>query len=219
MQQPTLLYIYDPLCGWCYGFSPVMKQLQETYGDQLTFEVLSGGMVMGDRVGPIGQVAPYISWAYKHVEERCGVTFGEGFLEGVLKPGTAIFSSEKPCIALTVFKIHQPENAVSFAHDLQHAVYHDGKDLTADDTYLALVKPYGIDGQAFVENLNDADFKRKTYGEFKTVQEIGVSGFPTVLLLTERQNYLLARGYTDFEPLNRAIAKIVAESAQVGDRP
>ena len=174
------------------------------------FEVLSGGMVMGDRAGPIGQVAPYISWAYKHVEQRCGVKFGAGFLEGVLKPGTAIFSSEKPCIALTVFKSHQPENAVRFAHDLQHAVYYDGKDLTADTAYVDLVAPYGIDGQCFAQELGSNEFLEKTHREFQAVSEMGITGFPTVFLATENQNYLLAKGYIDYGPLKQTIIQKIA---------
>ncbi len=208
MNKPVLTYVYDPLCGWCYGFSPVMQRLHDDFSGQLQFEVLSGGMVTGDRVGPIGQVAPYISWAYKHVEERCGVKFGAGFLEGVLKPGTAIFSSEKPCIALTVFKSYQPENAVRFAHDLQHAVYHDGKDLTADATYASLVAAYVIDDQGFTEKLNSSEFREKTHREFQLVGDMGITGFPTVFLETENQNYLLAKGYTDYEPLQDAIRNI-----------
>lgn len=212
MKKPALVYVYDPLCGWCYGFSPVMQRLHETFHQQIQFEVLSGGMVMGDRVGPIGQVAPYISWAYKHVEERCGVTFGAGFLEGVLKPGTAIFSSEKPCIALTVFKSHQPENAVRFAHDLQHAVYYDGKDLTADATYVDLVAPYGIDGQDFTEKLNSSEFRNETHREFQAVSEMGITGFPTVFLATENQNHLLAKGYADYGPLQSKIQGILNQA-------
>lgn len=209
MEKPTLVYIYDALCGWCYGFSPVMKRLHETHRDRLAFDVMSGGMVMGSRVGPIGQVAPYISWAYKQVEDRTGVTFGEGFLKNVLEPGTAIFSSEKPGIALTVFKSERPDEAVSFAHDLQRAVYFDGLDLQADPTYAALVQPYGLDGAAFVEKLNDFRFKQKTYTEFQTVSKLGVTGFPTVLLLTPEKNYVLSRGYVPFEELDGRIRQVL----------
>lgn len=209
MNKPTLTYAYDPLCGWCYGFSPVMQRLHQDFSGQMHFEVLSGGMVMGDRAGPIGQVAPYISWAYKHVEQRCGVKFGAGFLEGVLKPGTAIFSSEKPGIALTVFKSHQPENAVRFAHDLQHAVYYDGKDLTADATYTDLIGPYRIDPQHFTEKLNSDEFREKTHREFQMVSEMGITGFPTVFLTMENQHYLLAKGYTDYGPLQSTIRDIL----------
>ena len=209
MDKPTLVYIYDALCGWCYGFSPVMKRLQEKYGDRLHFDVLSGGMVMGSRVGPIGQVAPYIAWAYKQVEERTGVTFGEGFLKGVLEPGTAIFSSEKPGIALTVFKAERPDEAVSFAHDLQRAVYFEGLDLQADPTYAALVQPYGLEGTAFVEKLNDFRFKQKTYAEFQAVSKLGVTGLPTVLLLTPEKKYVLSRGYAPFEELDGRLRQVL----------
>jgi hypothetical protein len=70
--QHKIIYIYDALCGWCYGFSPVMQQLQEKYAGKLEFEVLSGGMIMGLRAGPIGEVAAYIEKAYPDVEsETC----------------------------------------------------------------------------------------------------------------------------------------------------
>lgn len=209
MEKPTLVYVYDALCGWCYGFSPVMKRLHETYRDQLNFDVLSGGMIMGNRVGPIGQVAPYISRAYKQVEDRTGVTFGEGFLKNVLEPGTAVFSSEKPGIALTVFKAERPGEAVSFAHDLQRAVYFDGRDLQADETYADLVQPHGLDGAIFVENLNSFRFKQKTYAEFQAVSRLGVTGFPTVLLLTPEKAYVLSRGYAPFDELDGRVQRVL----------
>lgn len=26
--QDTILYVFDPMCGWCYGFSDVIKKSQ-----------------------------------------------------------------------------------------------------------------------------------------------------------------------------------------------
>ena len=34
---PTIVYVYDALCGWCYGFAPVIERLHEKYGDRLTY--------------------------------------------------------------------------------------------------------------------------------------------------------------------------------------
>ena len=74
----SIIYVYDALCGWCYGFSPVIKQVFEKYQAQFDFEVISGGMILGERQGPIGEVAAYIKGAYKTVEDTTGVKFGEG---------------------------------------------------------------------------------------------------------------------------------------------
>jgi putative protein-disulfide isomerase len=42
MNQPIIYYCYDAYCGWCYGFSKVMIQIEKEYKDKLQFEVLSG---------------------------------------------------------------------------------------------------------------------------------------------------------------------------------
>ena len=42
---PRIIYCYDAYCGWCYGFSPVIKALYEKYNDQFEFETISGGMI------------------------------------------------------------------------------------------------------------------------------------------------------------------------------
>jgi putative protein-disulfide isomerase len=58
--QPLLIYCYDAYCGWCYGFSPVMKKVEEAYKDRLQIEVLSGGMVLPEQPVHIGATAEYI---------------------------------------------------------------------------------------------------------------------------------------------------------------
>ena len=78
--EVKLIYYFDALCGWCYGFSPVVSKLQETYKNKIDFEVISGGLFLGNRVGTVNDVAPYIkAGAYKSVESRTGVKFGKSF--------------------------------------------------------------------------------------------------------------------------------------------
>lgn len=56
-----LIYVYDALCGWCYGFSPIIKQFYKKHKNHFdSIQVVSGGMIRGERIGAIGEVAPYI---------------------------------------------------------------------------------------------------------------------------------------------------------------
>ena len=64
----TLIYCYDAYCGWCYGFSEVMKKINSAYKNKLEFEVLSGGMILPEDPVPISATAKYILGAYKRVE-------------------------------------------------------------------------------------------------------------------------------------------------------
>ena len=66
MPKTKILYFYDALCGWCFGFSTVIERLKSEFGHEFDFEIVSGGLSLGKKSGPIGEVSPYIKGgAYK----------------------------------------------------------------------------------------------------------------------------------------------------------
>ena len=206
--KDKIIYIYDALCGWCYGFSPVIEKLYETYKSEIDFDVLSGGMIMGDRVGPIGKVAAYISNAYKDVERASGVKFGEAFLGNILGKGTAIFSSEKPSIALSIFKTYHPEKSVLFAGTLQKAIYYDGIEPDNVNAYGKYAAKYGIDPAEFTRKMKEDTYRDMADCEFQQVAQWGIGGFPTVVYHRGDKYYLITRGYTSFEELNSVVKQV-----------
>lgn len=209
----SIIYVYDALCGWCYGFSPVFKQVFEKYQSKFDFEVISGGMVLGERQGPIGEVAAYIKSAYKSVEDTTGVKFGENFVNVVLEEGKLYFSSEKPSIALSVFKNYHPQKSILFAHDLQSAIYHDGIDLSKDESYAALADKHQINPQEFIKKLNYEEFKQAAYYDFALARQLQVTGYPAVLIKTgERNFYMIAKGYTDLDTIELRIQNVLKEA-------
>ena len=109
--QPTIYYCYDALCGWCYGFSPVIKKLSEEYKEKIIFDVLSGGMVMPDNAQPISTMAKFISEGYKNIEQLSGIKFGDDYLWHIFNPNESdwFLNSEKPAIALSILKEKHPE--------------------------------------------------------------------------------------------------------------
>lgn len=201
-----IIYAYDALCGWCYGFSPVMEAFYRKRRGEVDFEVLSGGMVTGERIGPIGEVAPYIRWAYREVEKATGVTFGQAFLKNVLEDGQTIFTSIPLAIAMNVFKSYRVDKAVLFAVVLQKAIYYDG--LAPEDTaaYGHLAEDFGIDGKTFTQQMAEDKFLAEAQREFYRTQQLGVQGFPTVFAEVENTYYPLTRGYA---PLNKLEKRFV----------
>ncbi|MGB3585379.1 MAG: DsbA family protein, partial [Tunicatimonas sp.] len=168
-------------------------------------------MVTGERIGPIGEVAPYISWAYREVEKATGVTFGKPFLEGVLKEGTTIFNSIPLANALTVFKSYHADQSVQFASALQKAVYYDG--LAPEDiaAYGPLAEEFGIDGHTFTQQMEEEKFVTRTRQEFRRVQELGVQGFPTMVAEVDSAHYPLVRGYASLSTLENQLSAISQE--------
>jgi putative protein-disulfide isomerase len=189
-----------------------MLAVAEKYGAEMDFQILSGGMIMGERVGAIGKVAPYIKTAYKDVERATGVTFGEAFLQGVLEQGTQIFSSEKPALAMSVFAQHLPTQTLYFAHDLQNAIYRDGLDLNDFTAYESLFEKYNLNTADCIAAMQDMTIRSSTFQTFDTIKRWGINGFPTVLLqTTDGQYFMIARGFVAFDNLNTTIEKVLAE--------
>jgi putative protein-disulfide isomerase len=125
-KKGKVIYVFDPLCGWCYGFSKVMAEFYKVNKNNYEFEIVSGGMVTGDRVEPIGKIAPYIKNALKDVENASGVKFGKKFIEETLDKGTIVFNSVPPSIAISIVKKEKPEYAIPFAEAVQKAIYFYG---------------------------------------------------------------------------------------------
>jgi putative protein-disulfide isomerase len=183
--------------------------------DQFDFETLSGGMIPVDATQPIGAIAGYIKTAYKTVEHTTGVKFGDDYLWHINNPDQSDWfpNSEMAAIALAVFRDIHPDLTVSFAADLQHALHHEGRDLTDKEAYRHLVEKYQIDEDVFYNNLKSVEYKEKAYYDFSLIKQLQVNGFPTVFLqIEETKLYMISRGFSDFTSVDNRINNILTEN-------
>ncbi|MEK7198571.1 MAG: DsbA family protein [Bacteroidota bacterium] len=214
--QPILFYCYDAWCGWCYGFSPVIKKIAGQY-PSLQIDVLSGGMILPEKPVPIAATAGYIQKAYATIEEYSGIRFGADYLWHINNPELSDWfpHSEKPAIALCIFKEFYPEKQVAFAADLQYALHYEGRDLTDDEAYRHLLEKYSIQPETFYHKINSEEYKEQAYYEFQLCKQLQVTGYPCVLLqASETRFILLARGYTDYDILAGRLDAALNEQAE-----
>jgi putative protein-disulfide isomerase len=214
MDKLTMIYCYDAYCGWCYGFSPVIKKIVAQYKEEFYIEVLSGGMMVGEHVMPIEQIGPYIQKAYRRVEGLTGIQFGEDFLWHINNPDKSdwVMNSLKPAIALCVFKEYYPDDAILFASDLQYALNYEGRDLDDDEAYRHLLQKYKIPEEEFYAKLKSEAFKEQAHYEFALCKHLQVTSFPQVLIQqNDSKFYLIAKGFSDYETVNERIQNVLKE--------
>lgn len=210
--KPLLIYCYDAYCGWCYGFSPVIKSIAEEFKSQMDTEVISGGMILPEQPVHIGVTASYINKAYKVVEERTGIQFGSDYLWHIQNPDESDWypNSEKPAMALCVFKTYYPERAIEFAADLQYSLHYEGRDLTDDEAYRHLLEKYEIPAEEFYAQLKDPQTKQDVYYEFALAKQLKVTGYPTVFIQKEDGVFhLIAQGFTEYDSLKERITQVL----------
>ncbi|WP_207422586.1 DsbA family protein [Desertivirga brevis] len=209
--QLKFIYIFDALCTWCYGYSPVIKAVQSKYKDKFEFEVLSGGMITGTRTGPVSVVYPNFKEDYKQVEELTGIDFGEAFLHELDK-GSMIFDSERPAIALNVFKTVSPSKVFDFIYDLQQSIFYEGKDPNGDDLYRYHAVNFGIDPDEFIYKTHLEQFKQDAYYEFALARQLQVSNYPAAFIQSaDNHFFMVARGFATLETMELRIDNVLKE--------
>ena len=212
MDKPVLIYCYDAYCGWCYGFSPVINKVAGEFEGRLDMEVLSGGMVLPEKQVHIRVTAGYILQAYKQVEELTGINFGKDYLWHIENPEESDWypHSEKPAIALCIFKEYFPNRAIEIATDIQHALFYEGRDLTDDEAYFHLLEKYSIHPETFFEKLQNEVYKEAAYYEFNLVKQLKVDGFPCVFVQTDELKFhMIAKGFTEYINVKNRIDEVL----------
>ena len=209
-----LLYLHDPLCGWCYGLSPAIVRLQADFAGRLDVSVLCGGMVVGTDAGPIADSWEYIRQALAEVETVTGVQFGEAF-RARGEAGIYRYDSEPPSRAIVAFRLitQDPARTVAFAHAVQQALFRDGFDLNEAAIYIPLLAPFGVNAAEFARRWAAPETAQAARQEFAAVARIGVQGFPTAVVRIGEQGYVLARGYQPYEQLRAGLERLLRETA------
>lgn len=211
-----IFYFFDPLCGWCYGFSPAIAEVYSQWQDKATFRVIAGGMVRGERSGPISNVSAYLKKAYPDVEARCGVQFGAGFLKQ-LEVGTLWMDSLPPSRALAVYREMGSQHELRYAAHLQHAIYSEGHEPNDLQGWAERAEQFGLKhghtAADFLAQLEDPSSLEKAEAGFYESQQFGVQGFPSVVVHSADQYYLIARGYRPASELFPILDELAAKEA------
>lgn len=200
-----ILYLFDPLCGWCFGFSNTILQFYKKLNTEYEFVAIPGGMITGSRVGPASQSKGYIIDVIPRLESLTGVKFGAGYFK--MLDSNTIFDSEPPSRALHTFRSFQFEKAIEYVHTMQHAHFVDGRDYNDLSLYPELAEPFGISPQDFTERFHDERIAQNVQMEFAWARESGVQGYPTVVLRSGQKYYMLAHGYAPIDSLEASLQK------------
>jgi putative protein-disulfide isomerase len=148
------------------------------------------------------------------VEELTGIRFGQEYLWHIFNPDLSDWypNSEKPAIALCIFKELYPDQQVEFASDLQYALHFEGRDLCDNEAYRHLLEKYNMDEDDFYQKLGSEEYKEKAYYEFQLCKQLQVTGYPCVLMqVSESKFFMLARGYTDEASFIQRIEAVLAD--------
>lgn len=192
-----MYYFTDPMCSWCYGFSPAVKKLKENY-QNIDLEIISGGFAPYSQQIVDDEYKDFLAFHWNNVRARSGQFFDHSmkFISESFR-----YDTEPSSRALMVIKEMLPKQDFEFLSLMQKAFYVDGKDITNDEVLAGLAEEFCITRPVFLERFHSEEMKLKTNQGFQFSRQLGVQGFPTLLTVENGNVKVITRGFLDYDSL------------------
>jgi len=175
----VLHYIYDPLCGWCYGAEPLVWAASKV--DGLALQLHAGGLWPQPTRLPV-ETRRYIQQADARVGQMSGQPYGEPYLNGLLFDPELVLESRPVIAAVLAAQSLDPSKALPMLRGIQHAHYEHGKHVVREETLREVAVAIGLDAGAFTKALESVPVEAHVAASQQLMNNVGAQGFPTFAL-------------------------------------
>jgi putative protein-disulfide isomerase len=197
-----LLYIADPMCSWCWGFSPVMDKVRDHFGQELPIRLLMGGLRPGTEEPMTLGKKMEIRDHWEHVQQASDQPFDFAFFDRE----EFIYDTEPASRAVVVVRRLEPDRVFDYFKSVQEAFYARNRDVTDPEVLAVIAVELGLDTEAFTAEFRTGQTITETWRDFETSRRLGVTGFPTLLAGSEDGGYeVITAGYRKWEAVKEAI--------------
>ncbi len=191
-----LIYVGDPMCSWCWGFAPVLDQLDARY--TIPLRTVVGGLRPGPSAEPLDDdLRGFLAHHWEQVEEASGQRFDTGGLD---RDGW-VYNTELPCSAVVTMRNLNEKATLPFFARLQRAFYAERVDITDHAVYPAMLEGFDVDAERFLELLGSEEIKQETWADFEYARTMSATGFPTLVVRDGEQFSVATRGFLPYERL------------------
>ena len=175
----VLHYIYDPLCGWCYGAEPLVFAASKVDGLSLR---MHAGELWPQPTRLPEATRRYIQQADARVGQMSGQPYGEPYLNGLLFDPELVLESRPAIAAVLAAQALDPDKALTMLRGIQHAHYEHGKHVVREDTLREVAAEIGLDVAAFDAACAAVPVDRHIAESRELMNNVGAQGFPTFVL-------------------------------------
>jgi putative protein-disulfide isomerase len=193
----VLHYLYDPLCGWCYGATPAVSKLLGTPG--VSVELLPTGLFSGEGKRVMDERFAAFAWSNdQSIAHLTGQGFSDDYRRRVLGDHLQLFDSGPATMALTAVASTAPSKEFEALKAIQRARYVDGSDVTSSATLVTLLQALDLKQAAAWVAHPDADLLEANHARINRaqalMQEFGVRGVPTFIAESGAKRWMLEPG-------------------------
>ncbi|KRR07443.1 DsbA family protein [Bradyrhizobium valentinum] len=189
-----ITYLFDPLCGWCYGAAPALDGLTQL-GD-VTLELMPTGLFAGEGARAMNdQFAAYAWQNDQRIARLTGQPFSEAYRTEVLGGRGGMFDSAPATLGVIAVRVTEPARELDALKALQRARYVDGRDNVSLAGVSDILESIGLPAAAERVRTPDEqlmqDYRRSIDAAQLDMRRFGISGVPAMLVGEGASRHLL----------------------------
>lgn len=218
--MPSLIYIADPMCSWCYGFGPELAALLEGLPG-MPIEIVVGGLRPYATKPMDASLKASLLEHWHKVADQTGLPFS---YDGLSREGF-IYNTEPACRAVVAARMLAPKASLFTFHEIQRAFYSEAQDVTQGKVLASIVTKaltesgYPTNEETFLTVWNSDAAITATRDDFLQAERWGVSGFPTLVLERDGQLDMVTAGYVSMPKLIDLLQEIIDKTSTQADSP
>ncbi|HEY9099513.1 MAG TPA: DsbA family protein [Thiobacillus sp.] len=187
----TLYYIHDPMCSWCWGFSPAWQQIRAQLPAELPVVYLLGGLAPDTQTPMPQDMQAKLQQTWHTISQRLGTRFNFDFWT-LCQPRRSTYPACRAVLAA-----QQQDAGDTMIAAIQHAYYLNARNPSDDATLIELAKEVGLDAARFTQQLNDPATQHELVRQIAQGQALGARGFPSLIYSNDAGNHFIRHDYLD----------------------
>ena len=208
-----LILVANPMCSWCWGFTPEINAIRKKYIDRLAIQLIVGGLRTGNDKVMDDEAKTSIRHHWEEINKATGQPFDFNFFDR----DDFIYDTEPACRACVTVRSLKSESVLNYIELLQKSFYAHNQDITDTSVLASLAIHLGVDATQFLKVFSSPRARTATLDDFQVACNLGVTGFPTVIAVdktmkkdTENTYAYLNVGYSTFKVLEPILEEWLA---------
>ncbi len=201
-----LYYAHDPMCSWCWALRPVWKKVESQLPDNLTLEVILGGLAPDtDEPMPM-EMQNTIQATWHKIQTQIPDTEFNFDFWTQCQPRRSTYAS---CRAVIATGWQNPLYKPDMTLAIQKAYYLQARNPSDDDTLIELATQIGIDPEQFTRDLNAAKTHTELKRQIDLCESLDAFSFPSIILKTNNVIRPVALNYSSADTLLESINLLI----------
>jgi putative protein-disulfide isomerase len=173
----TLVYIYDPMCSWCWGYAPTWLKLKESLPLHIDIMYGLGGLAPDSNEPMPAAMQQFLQQTWENIAQQLGSQFNFDFWTKC-QPRRSTYPA---CRAAIIARASGKEQEMLSA--IQQAYYLQAKNPSDIDTLHELAISIGLDGDDFLQQINSQGIDDFLKTEIAKMRQLPINGFPSLVLI------------------------------------